>query len=163
MQTKENRCLAVLAPVITGAALVSGCHLMLPSGGPGAWSQHWSPAPSVKGGLRACRAKGEGAALPSTLLDSEYGLWCPLLMFPTSAQPSESQVPHHKYLQQREACSEKNTDPSCLAPDFRLPVRVPLTFLTRLHAGVLKNNSYNPAGFAATVLWKIWCNNWLIS
>lgn len=71
---KKNRCLAVLAPVITGAAPVSGCHLMLPSGGPGAWSQRCPPAPSVKGGLRACRAKGEGAELPSTLLDSEDGL-----------------------------------------------------------------------------------------
>lgn len=69
-----------------------------------------------------------------------------------SIQPSQLQALHHKYLQLQEACSANNRDPSCLASDFGVPARISLTFSTQLLAGVLKNNSYNPEGFAATAV-----------
>jgi len=119
------------------------CHLMLPNCSPALCEM-------------PRRAKGEDSELPSVLLGSECGLWCSLLTFPTPGQAPQLQVPHHKCLQLHQACSEKNTDPSCLAPDFRVPSRVSLTFSTQLLSAVLKNNCYNPAGLAATVLWMIW-------
>lgn len=157
---KTNRCLAVLPP--PWLLMLPQCHLMLPNGGPGARCQHCSPAQSVKRGLRPRRATGEGTELPLMLLGSECGLRCSLLIFLPFMRPSQLQMPHRKCLHLQEACSEKNTDPSCLAPDFRLPARVSLTFPTHLLAGILKNNSYNPAGLAAAVLWKIWSNDSLI-